>query len=79
MRGYYNQGVVNPQPNAEVSRTWVGKRVNRNGTADYGTVLRAYWAGTGQPVKLSVDWDVQSLATSALTDSEHVTIVREGK
>jgi hypothetical protein len=56
---------------------WVGKRVNRNGTAEYGTVLRAYWRGTGQPVKLSVDWDVQTLSTAALTDSEHVTIVKE--
>jgi len=56
---------------------WVGKRVNRNGTTEYGTVLRAYQQGAGQPVKLSVDWDVQTLGTSALTDSEYVTIVKE--
>jgi hypothetical protein len=58
------------------SEKWVGKRVNRNGTNDYGTVLRAYWQGPGEPVKLSVAWDVQTLALGSLTDSEHVTIVK---
>lgn len=71
------QGYVSvPDPNRYTTDKWVGKRVNRNGTAEYGTVLRAYWQGPGEPVKLSVDWDEQTLATGALTDSEHVTIVR---
>lgn len=56
---------------------WVGKRVNRNGTAEYGTVLRAYRRAIGQPTVLSVDWDVQTLGLSSLTDSEHVTIIKE--
>lgn len=73
MRGYYPQ----PDLNSTVQATWVGKRVNRNGTAEYGTVLRAYWQGVGQPVRLSVDWDEQTLATRALTDSERVTIIKE--
>lgn len=73
MLGY----VSTPNPNRYTADKWVGKRVNRNGTAEYGTVLRAYWQGFGEPVKLSVEWDEQTLATAALTDSEHVTIVRE--
>lgn len=69
--------VSTPDSNRYTADKWVGKRVNRNGTYDYGTVLRAYWQSVGSPVKLSVDWDVQSLAVGALTDSEHVTIVKE--
>lgn len=73
MLGY----VSPPDPNRYTAEKWVGKRVNRNGTNDYGTVLRAYWKGPGQPVVLSVDWDVQTLVLSSLTTSEHVTIVKE--
>lgn len=73
MRGYFPP----PDPNQDVWHKWVGKRVNRNGTNDNGTVTRAYWGGLGKPTSLTVDWDVQTLATSALTDSEHVTLIKE--
>jgi hypothetical protein len=64
----------------DVRATWEGKRVNYNGADQFGTVIRA-WSqdATGRLVKLSVDWDVQTLWLGALTDSEHVTIVKEGK
>ncbi len=63
---------------ASVRASWEGKRVNYNGTDQYGTVIRA-WSqdATGRRVKMSVDWDVQTLWLGALTDSEHVTIVKE--
>lgn len=64
-------------PNELAANVWRGKRVNYNGTDQYGTVLRAFWQGPGKAIKLSVDWDVQTLWLGALTDSEHVTIVRE--
>ncbi len=73
MLGY----VSTPDLNRYTTDKWVGKRVNRNGTAEYGRVLRAFWQRVGEPVKLSVDWDVQTLSTGALTDSEHVTMVKE--
>jgi hypothetical protein len=59
--------------------TWVGRRVNYNGTSHHGTVLRAFWQGRGKAVALSVEWDGNPLVLSNLTDSEHVTIVKESK
>jgi hypothetical protein len=73
MRGYQPY----PYPANDAARTWEGQRVNRNGTNHNGTVLRATYGGTGQAVKLTVDWDRNLLSLSALTDSEHVTIIKE--
>lgn len=76
MRGTF--GTLGEGPWPELAREkWVGKRVYRTGTDEYGTVLDAFWRGAGQPVVLSVDWDVQVLFRSSLTTSEHITIVEE--
>lgn len=76
MRGTFGTLGEGPWPPELTREKWAGKRVYLEGTGDYGTVLRAYWKGPGEPVVLSVDWDVQTLVLSSLTDSEHVTIAR---
>jgi hypothetical protein len=79
VKGITMQRITRPAFRSDnaVRGVWEGKRVNYNGSDQFGTVLRA-WSqeATGRRVKLSVDWDVQTLWLGALTDSEHVTIVR---
>lgn len=72
MLGY----VSTPDPNRYTAEKWEGKRVNRNGTEENGTVRRAYWQGPGEPVAVTVVYD-DAPGVEILTDSEHVTLVRQ--
>jgi hypothetical protein len=69
-----NLSFYRPDPNSNVSRTWEGKRVAFNGSERTATVVRAYWQGVGKAVQLYVSEDGRE---PFLTDSEHVTIIRE--
>ena len=72
-----NLSFYRPDPNSDVSRTWEGQRVAFNGSERVATVVRAYWQGFGKAVQLYVS-ETGSASDSYLTDSEHVTIVKEG-
>ena len=71
MRGYYPRF----DPNGYESAKWEGRTVAFNGSERTATVLRAYWQGPGKAVQLYVS---ENGSEPFLTDSEHVTIVKEG-
>jgi hypothetical protein len=74
MRG--NLIFYRPDPNSNVSKTWEGRRVAFNGSERVALVERAYWQGPGKPVQLYVT-ETGRASDAFLTDSEHVTIVKE--
>jgi hypothetical protein len=74
MRG--NLIFYRPDPNSNVSQTWEGRRVSFNGSDRTATVVRAYWQGVGKGVQLYVS-ETGRASDAFLTDSEHVTIVKE--
>lgn len=79
MRGYYPQA----NPNEYTTAKWVGKTVAFNGSERRATVLAAYWQGPGKAVQLRVvelgPGELYVEEDVEVTDSEHVTIVREDR